>query len=341
MKNLSAFAVLLLKCSPTYSFVPSKTPSSQQFSLHVSSIPLIVAGEESDKIGMIQTDQQEESINVPLMTHLVQQELTVIAGTALMAVITSFDIPMEWSRMIFPESLLTAMLLIAGQTLIQQLPFRTIHEAAFDEEYRMMSLFGRRSRALDVAAYSGGLALVSSATQELVLRGIFLTCLYGVSGDWMITMATQAAMSGFVSHDPKQSWNGLVLGAATALSGSLFPAILGRFMFEWHQQTSTWQSIRSQLDWSDEQSMQQHDALESLPLETQRSLTEFFYAFDSHHSGSLSTSDVQKAVTFAFLGEEQKPSTRQVFETIGERQSLDLGEFVDVLLKLRQSTQSA
>ena len=92
-----------------------------------------------------------------------------------------------------------------------------------------------------------------------------------------------------------------------------------------HVLCETWNVINNQMDYtqdaflapldrSENEAIQrlQEEAGPSLSAETLNFARRFFYAFDYEQKGSLSLSDVQRAVTYAFMKDDIIPPPSQV-----------------------------
>jgi hypothetical protein len=133
-----------------------------------------------------------------------------------------------------------------------------------------------------------------------------------------------------------------------------------------HVLCETWTSINSQMDYTEdafqqrldeeeEQAIQriQQQAGPSLNMDTLNFARRFFYAFDHEHKGSLSLSDVQRAVTYAFLKKSVVPEPERVehvFEKLlGSREDtssapadrLSVSEFLRLLFTLKSQRSAA
>ena len=151
-----------------------------------------------------------------------------------------------------------------------------------------------------------------------------------------------------------QSIQGLWYGSVYLVTGGdILPVILAHILYECHIFVGAWKSINDQMDYTESAttfSLSQppstkstastastHDSYEELELEKIRkeaggSLSRetfefcrrFFYAFDYEHRGTLSQADVKRAVTYAFLHDEQheqpnNAKVEKIFQEMVER----------------------
>jgi len=209
-----------------------------------------------------------------------------------------------------------------------------------------------------------------------------------------VAAAIQAVLYGLGHIHPRSgvAENGLVVAVATvnavwltavmmmaasddgssSLWLSLIPCIVAHFLYDMHVLAQTWHSVNAQLDWieennsnmwnndndNDSTSRQRRQQQQVSPDNTTLAICRrFFYAFDSQHCHSLSETDVQRAVEFAFLNpnstaafvhHHHSPTTQQIkeqFYALCKNNSddsrdgccrIELAEFVQLLSTLRK-----
>ncbi len=155
--------------------------------------------------------------------------------------------------------------------------------------------------------------------------------------------------------------NGLWYGLVYLMSGGdILPCIMAHMLYDMHVLCETWCVINQQMDYT-EQAFQHHldeeeelavqqiqrQAGPSLNTETLNFARRFFYAFDYEHKGTLSLSDVQRAVSYAFLKDKATPEPEKVqavFDKVLETRTesshtpaerLSVPEFLRVLFALK------
>jgi len=174
---------------------------------------------------------------------------------------------------------------------------------------------------------SSSSSIVSSSSSSMDTLAIFLTVWIG-----------QATLFGLGHVTSKASWgenrivsglqfiNGLWYGAVyTMTGGNILPCMIAHFLYDCHVFMETWMSMNDQMDYTDHAcsqplSLQDKHAMAQIQKEAGPMLTSqtldytrrFFYTFDYEHKGSLSRSDVQRAVSYAFLQDDVQPSMERV-----------------------------
>lgn len=127
-----------------------------------------------------------------------------------------------------------------------------------------------------------------------------------------------------------------------------------------HVLVETWHLTNNQIDWAEDTHPLAPEDIEgirqikeesggALTVETLSFCRRFFYAFDYERLGTLSLSDVQRAVSYAFLQDEAVPTeddVRRMFNAILSRRTerggdrLRLAEFLRLLFSLRSQMQA-
>jgi membrane protease YdiL (CAAX protease family) len=190
-----------------------------------------------------------------------------------------------------------------------------------------------------VAVLSIGLLTLLTATcQEISFRGLLLSLIslkLGALGPSVISAAAAVGGQAVAYAAITTPWStsspcaadclslsfkllaGLLLGALSLVSHSLYPCIAVQWLSSWYVLTNSWIQANHQMDWVEQQvspAGSKSDAYTALPSEIRQSLFRFFCAFDSEQRSSLSISDVQRAVSFAFWHAESPPSQEQVLQ---------------------------
>lgn len=229
---------------------------------------------------------------------------------------------------------------------------------------------------LDVLFLSACIAMATSVSEEIVFRGIIPSFVAHISHSLPIALFSQAALFGFGHISPKgtsgenrivagvQTTNGLWSGLVYLMTGGdILPCIIAHALFDVHVFMKTWMQINDQMDYTEDAVTMRLTPSEqeavfkikeeggpSLGVETLAFARRFFYAFDYEHRGSLSRSDVQRAIAYAFLQDADQPSETRVDELFGkllkrrdqdvaaeEEQRLELPEFLRMLFVLKAS----
>lgn len=227
---------------------------------------------------------------------------------------------------------------------------------------------------------STALAMVTGVSEEIVFRGIFPSVIFNFAQSVPITLFVQAFLFGsghlspqsFSSGENKvvvglQTTNGLWYGLVyLATGGDILPCIVAHALYDIHAFVETWVRINDQIDYTESSVLQmlhpddvveirkiKREAGPSLSTETLAHARRFFYAFDYEHRGSLSESDVKRAVSFAFLQGKVQPDEdrvadlfkRMLQERDGEsvekslQDRLGLSEFLKLLFLLKARAQ--
>jgi len=191
---------------------------------------------------------------------------------------------------------------------------------------------------LYVLLLAAGLALITALSEELIFRGLIPTAIFHQVRSVPIALFGQAALFGLghISPQAKVGENKVVAGLQSInafwhgliyilTGGDILPCIVSHFVYDWHVFMETWMTTNSQMDYTNNVSLKKLSPMEErelrkIKLEAGPSLTNetlafarrFFYAFDSNHCSSLSKSDVQRAVSYAFLHDDKQPTEVRV-----------------------------
>ena len=232
----------------------------------------------------------------------------------------------------------------------------------------------------DVMWLSGAIALSTGISEELVFRGYIPTAILGMTGSVVMAVFGQAALFALGHISPKVSIGenkvvgGLQLANALwyatvymVTGGDIVPCLVAHILYDMHIFCETWMAINRQMDYTEEAYLERLDDSEELAItrlqhqagpsilstDTLNFARRFFYAFDHDKMGSLSLSDVQRAVTYAFLHHECVPIPEDVKDrfdqTLAQRTSSDsmnnlptdrltMSEFLRVLFALKSQT---
>jgi hypothetical protein len=123
-----------------------------------------------------------------------------------------------------------------------------------------------------------------------------------------------------------------------SLTGTIVPCIVSHLLYELHVHVETWHTINTQLDYTEQQrrQQQQYDDGKEGDDDFWSTMQTFFYGFDREHVGTLSESDVQHAVSFAFRNEVAVPSMEEVRQNMKQFETarLNFHDFVHLLSDL-------
>jgi membrane protease YdiL (CAAX protease family) len=209
---------------------------------------------------------------------------------------------------------------------------------------------------------STALAMVTGVSEEIVFRGILPSVIINFAQSVPITLFGQAFLFGFGHLSPQSSSSGenkVVVGLQTtnglwyglvylATGGDILPCIIAHALYDIHVFVETWMKINDQIDYTESSVLQmlhpddeveirriKQEAGPSLSTETLAHARRFFYAFDYEHRGSLSESDVKRAVSYAFLQGKVQPDEDRVADLFKRMLQERDGEFVDTSLQDR------
>jgi len=218
------------------------------------------------------------------------------------------------------------------------------------------------------------IAMIAGTCEEIVFRDLVPSAIYQYSNSLEITLLSQAALFGMVHISPKIShaenkvfstsqavvglWYGVVYLQA---GGNILPCIIAHALNDSHMFMKNWKEINDQMDYTENAVFKELTAADQddlrvikeevgpkLSTETFAFLRRFFYAFDYDRIGCLSRPDVQKAIYYAFLNDDEKPNEKRVNNLFTKLVSirdetkqnnsihrLELAEFIRLVLHLR------
>jgi len=286
------------------------------------------------------------------------------------------------------EGILAAIPLIGLGRLVETSDNRDVSRMFFSTTNMVISLFGRRKSAMEPTAsasfqvmmLSAMIAISSGVSEEMIFRGYIPTAISTATHSLPLALFGQAALFA-VGHLSKNAhpgenkmnasiqsligiWYGLVYLIA---GGDILPCIIAHVLYDMDTLCETWTRVNNQMDYTQESSMKGLDneeiyaaeRLESetgirLNTETVNFARHFFYAFDNDHVGSLSLSDCQRAVSYAFMNDKKSPEPEVVVDLFRQakdrrstdggvvelRDRLDFSEFLHVLFVLRSNSRS-
>jgi membrane protease YdiL (CAAX protease family) len=285
------------------------------------------------------------------------------------------------------EGVLAAIPLVALGCAVEQSDARDASHVNFSTTNMVISLFGRRRSVSEPTATSSSLVMMLSAlialstgiSEEIVFRGYIPSALDSLTHSIPLALASSAGLFA-IGHISRKStpgentvvgglqfangiWYGLVYLIA---GGDILPGIVAHTLYDMHVLCETWSSINSQMDYTQDAFQQRLDEEEenaiqriqqqagpSLNMDTLNFARRFFYAFDHEHKGSLSLSDVQRAVTYAFLKKNVVPEpewVEKVFEKLITSRNdsnrtpadrLSVSEFLRLLFTLKSQGSAA
>lgn len=293
------------------------------------------------------------------------------------------------------EGVIATVPLVYLGTHIERSDHRDECHCNFSTMNMVMTLFGRRAHdhknntvshtpqtpMIHALFFSVALAMVTGVSEEIVFRGIFPSVIFNFSQSIFITLVGQAVLFALGHLSPRSSFgenkvvtglqatNGLWYGLVyLATGGDILPCIIAHALHDVHVFVETWMKINDQIDYTEFSVLQKlslddeveirrikEEAGPSLSTETLAHARRFFYAFDYEHRGSLSESDVKRAVSYAFLQDKVQPDEDRVsdlFETMLQQRDgkfikkdsqnrLRLSEFFRLLFLLKARAQSA
>lgn len=330
---------------------------------------------DSTRFPKASSGEKKDGINTPLINNILRsQAVLCLVATIIASVATRGDLnqallwgPSPNTVLVHSDNafalilmgFLAAIPMISLGKVVEESNRRDAHHVNFTTTNMVISLFGRRkipqSTTFRVFLVSFGLVLITAATEEVLFRGYLSTWLWNVThGSLLATWFGQATLFGLGHIHPhcRGDENRLVMvlqftGALWhsiiyTISGSLIPCVICHLLYDWHVLASTWHSVNCQMDYVEQQEHESgwaDDLTEFddiLQQDTKAFLARFFYAFDSNRKAKLLEEDVQRAVSYAFGPDGTKaPLPIHVSHAMQERESLNLAEFVRLLLHLR------
>jgi len=277
--------------------------------------------------------------------------------------------------------------IIAAGRVIETSDNRDASRVNFATTNMVISLFGRRksemeptaSESFQVMVLSALIAMSSGISEEIIFRGYIPTAILAMTNSLPSAVFGQAILfaAGHFSKDAEpgenmlnwslQLLNGLWYAAVYQMTGGdILPCIIAHVLCDMHILCQTWTEVNNQIDYTQKLSMNhlcedQKTAVERLQRGTGITLNSetvdfarhFFYAFDNDHAGSLSLSDCQRAVSYAFLNDSIAPDAnvvRDLFEQAKEQRyaqgnsvvssdRVDFSEFLHLLVALRSNSR--
>lgn len=279
------------------------------------------------------------------------------------------------------EGTVVAIPMVMIGCLIENSDRRDACQVNFSTVNMVISLFGRRHSPRDpeatktstVMAIAALIALSTGISEEIVFRGYIPTGIQTASDSVALAAVGQAMLFALAHVSPRaplgenrivgglQLLNGLWYGFIySASGGDIVPCIVAHTLYDMHVLCETWSMINKQMDYTNDafQEQLQDSELEqlariqqlagpSLDNDTLNLARRFFYAFDDEQKGSLSLSNVHRAVNYAFLKNDLLPENAEVEEVfdrvIDSRDAtgdcpgnrLTVSEFLRLLLTLR------
>lgn len=226
--------------------------------------------------------------------------------------------------------------------------------------------------------FSSLIAVLTGISEEIVFRGLLPSAIMHGTHSVAAALFGQAMLFGIGHHSSEatrgenrvicslQTASGVWYGMVYLLSGGdILPCIIGHALYDLHIFMETWMQINDQMDYTEEAVLQRmeiddekeiralkQEAGSSLSVEMLIFLRRFFYSFDYERTGSLSRSDVQRAISYAFAQDEEQPTEDRVddlFEKMlakrGEQgdtfDRLKLPEFLRMMLFIRTHRTAA
>lgn len=227
---------------------------------------------------------------------------------------------------------------------------------------------------------STAIAVLTGLSEEIIFRGIIPSAIFQTVHSVPIALFGQAVLFG-VGHQSSAATRGenRVIGTLQTVSGvwygmvyllaggDILPAIIAHALYDLHVFMENWMQINDQMDYTEQAVLERltkadanevrrikQEAGPDFSAETLAFLRRFFYAFDHDHAGSLSKSDVQRAISYACLQDAEPPTEDRVndlFEKlIANRDEtvqgdlvrrLMLPEFLRMILFIRENPSKA
>jgi len=227
---------------------------------------------------------------------------------------------------------------------------------------------------------STAIAVLTGLSEEIIFRGIIPSAIFQTVHSAPIALFGQAVLFG-VGHQSSAATRGenRVIGTLQTVSGvwygmvyllaggDILPAIIAHALYDLHVFMENWMQINDQMDYTEQAVLERltkadanevrrikQEAGPDFSAETLAFLRRFFYAFDHDHAGSLSKSDVQRAISYACLQDAEPPTEDRVndlFEKlIANRDEtvqgdlvrrLMLPEFLRMILFIRENPSKA
>ena len=286
------------------------------------------------------------------------------------------------------EGILAAIPVISLSAFVEKSDHREASHVSFSTTNMVISLFGRRrtqeepsaTSTPQVIGLSSIIALTTSISEELLFRGYIPAAILGMTQSLPVALAGSAGLFALGHVSPRSSagenkvvgslqfLNGLWYGLVYLMTGGdILPCIIAHLIYDMHVFCETWHTINTQMDYTQEAFRQQLPESEELAIqkiqeeagpalntETLNFAKRFFYAFDYEHKGSLSLSDCQRAISYAFMQDEAFPPPFEVSEmckaVLESREEelcqtptdrLSVSEFLRVLFALKAQNWAA
>jgi hypothetical protein len=186
--------------------------------------------------------------------------------------------------------------------------------------------------------FSTVIAVLTGLSEEIVFRGMLPSAIMYGTHSVAAALVGQAVIFGLGHHSSAatrgenrvicslQSLSGAWYGMVYLLAGGdILPAIIAHALYDVHVFMETWMQINDQMDYTEQAVLKRmiaddekeiralkKEAGSRLSVEMLVFLRRFFYAFDYDHVGSLSKSDVQRAISYAFHQDEEQPTEKRV-----------------------------
>jgi hypothetical protein len=210
--------------------------------------------------------------------------------------------------------------------------------------------------------FSTAIAIATGVSEEIIFRGLIPTAVVHLTHSIPLALIGQGILFGVGHQSPAatrgenkvisamQTVSGTWYGVVYLLAGGdILPCIIAHALYDTHILMGTWMKINDQMDYTETAVLRRLTKMDekeirkiklevgsSLSAETLAFLRRFFYAFDYDHAGSLSRSDVQRAISYAFLRDTEQPTeerVNQLFDRlIGNRDEIATGDVASRLM---------
>lgn len=285
-------------------------------------------------------------------------------GGDLTAFHSLFDWQPTWFRV--AEGILATIPMVTLGCMVENSDDRDASQVNFSTTNMVISLFGRRksvfepagSASLQVMLLSAGIALSTGISEELIFRGYIPTAISSLTHSLPLALLGQAILFSLGHISPKvrlgenrvvgslQVVNGLWYGFVYLMTGGdILPCIVAHILYDMHILCETWTFINNQMDYTQKASQGPLDGNEQraihqleegegavLNTETVNFVRLFFFAFDYDHVGSLSVSDCQRAVSYAFMNDKVVPTPSTVADLFRQIQQIRLHQPIEATI---------
>jgi Type II CAAX prenyl endopeptidase Rce1-like len=186
--------------------------------------------------------------------------------------------------------------------------------------------------------FSTALSIATGICEEIIFRGMIPAAILYLTHSVLLALFGQAILFGVAHLSPGttggenkvigsiQTLAGIWYGSFYLLAGGdILPCIVAHVLYDSHVLFETWMKANDQMDYTEEAVLQRltkadensirkikQEVGSSLSAETLAFLRRFFYTFDYDHLGSLSKSDVHRAIAYAFARDEAQPTEDRV-----------------------------